>query len=188
MATTRQSPGFRRGRGSVEFLWGRWQVPGRHGLPPYVEGSSPSGSTRPRYHDGQAALPVALLALALLLSVGLVARWGQAALASSRAQAAADAAALATLATADIEAIMGGVVPDDAVALRAVRDAGGALLEFEVRLDGHTAHVEVVVEVDGQRAAAAAAAVLPLPPLDSAAVLPLPPPDQEAEPRTRTAP
>ena len=122
----------------------------------YVEGSSPPGATRTRYHDGQAALPVALLALALVLSVGLVARWGQAALASSRAQAIADAAALATLATADIEAIMGGAVPDDAVALSTVRDAGGVLAGFEVRIDGGTAHVEVVVEVGGQRAAAAA--------------------------------
>ncbi len=99
---------------------------------------------------------MALLALALLLSVGLVARWGQAALASSRAQAAADAAALATLATADIEAIMGGVVPGAAVALGVVRDADGVLEGFEVRIDGRMAHVEVVVEIDGQRAAAAA--------------------------------
>ncbi|WP_419944020.1 pilus assembly protein TadG-related protein [Candidatus Poriferisodalis sp.] len=156
MATTRPSPGFRRGRGSVEFLWGHWQAPGHLDLSACVKGSSLSGSTRARHHGGQAALPVALLALALLLSVGLVARWGQAALASSRAQAAADAAALATLATADIEAIMGGVVPGAAVALGVVRDADGVLEGFEVRIDGRMAHVEVVVEIDGQRAAAAA--------------------------------
>ena len=161
MPTTRQSPGFRRGRGSVEFLWGHWQVPGRPDLTTYAEGSSPSGSTRPRYQGGQAALPVALLALALLLSVGLVARWGQAALASSRAQAAADAAALVTLATADAAAIQHGVMPDDAAAQSVVRDAGGALLGFEVHVDDGAAHVEVVVELDGQRASAAAAAPLP---------------------------
>ncbi|WP_323673726.1 hypothetical protein [Candidatus Poriferisodalis multihospitum] len=104
---------------------------------------------------------MALLALALLLSVGLVARWGQAALASSRAQAAADAAALVTLATADVAAIQHGVMPDDAAAQSAVRDAGGALLGFEVHVDDGAAHVEVVVELDGQRASAAAAAPLP---------------------------
>ena len=128
----------------------------------YAEGSSPSGSTRPRYQGGQAALPVALLALALLVSVGLVARWGQAALASSRAQAAADAAALVALATADISAIPQGVLPDDAAAQDLVRDAGGALAGFEVRVEDGTAYVEVVVELDGQRASAAAAVPLPL--------------------------
>lgn len=127
-------------------------------MPPHAEGSSPSGSTRARYQNGQAALPVALLALALLVSIGLVARWGQAALASSRAQAAADTAVLATLATADVAALAHGAFPDDAAAQLAVRDAGGALLGFEVRLSDGTAHVEVVVEVDGQRASAAAAA------------------------------
>lgn len=122
---------------------------------------------RVRTQRGQAALPVALLALALLVGLGLVARWGNAALASSRAQAAADAAALVTLATADVAAIPYGVLPDDAAARRAVRDAGGALLGFEVRVDDTAAHVEVVVEIDGQRAAAAA--VLALPPPGSAA-------------------
>lgn len=162
MPTTRQSPGFRRGRGSAEFLWGRWQVPERHGLPPYVEGSSPSGSTRTRYRDGQAALPVALLALALLLSVGLVARWGQAALASSRAQAAADAAALATLVAADHVAIAHGMLPDDSIAAAAARDVGGELVAFELRAANDTVQVEVIVELDGQRASAAAAVQVPL--------------------------
>jgi len=162
MPTTRQSPGFRRGRGSVEFLWGRWQVPGRHGLPPYVEGSSPSGSTCTRYQDGQAALPVALLALALLVSIGLVARWGQAAVASSRAQAAADAAALATLVAADGGAIAHGTLPDDATASAVALDAGGELASFELRVSDGTVQVEVIVELDGQRASAGAAAPLPV--------------------------
>lgn len=110
---------------------------------------------------GQAALPVALLALALLVSVGLVARWGQAALASSRAQAAADAAALATLAAADLHAIAEGVLPGDAAAATAVRDAGGSLLAFDLRVHDGAALVEVVAEFDGQQASAAASASLP---------------------------
>ncbi len=105
---------------------------------------------------GQAALPVALMALALLISVGLVARWGQAALASSRAQAAADAAALATLAAADLHAIAEGVPPDSSVALSAVRNAGGSLLAFESHVNSSEVLVEVVAEVDGQRASATA--------------------------------
>ena len=148
------------------MLWGRWRVPGRPDLPPYAEGSNPSGSTHARYQvrveAGQAALPVALLALALLLSVGLVARWGQAAVASSRAQAAADAAALATLANADIAAMPQGALPDDAAARDVVRDAGGALEGFEVRIGDGAAYVEVVVELDGQRASAAAEVQVPL--------------------------
>ncbi|WP_419837300.1 pilus assembly protein TadG-related protein [Candidatus Poriferisodalis sp.] len=111
---------------------------------------------------GQAALPVALMALALLISVGLVARWGQAALASSRAQAAADAAALATLAAADLHAIAEGVPPDSSVALSAVRNAGGSLLAFESHVNSSEVLVEVVAEVDGQRASAAAASLLPV--------------------------
>lgn len=161
MPTTRQSPGFRRGRGSVEFLWGHWQVPGRPDLTTYAEGSSPSGSTRTRYQGGQTALPVALLALALLVSLGLVARWGQAALASSRAQAAADAAALAALVAADGVAIAHGALPDDAVAAAVALDAGGELASFELRVSDGTVQVEVIVELDGQRASAAAAAPLP---------------------------
>ena len=105
---------------------------------------------------GQAALPVALMALALLISVGLVARWGQAALASSRAQAAADAAALATLAAADLHAIAEGVPPDSSVALSAVRNAGGSLLAFESHVNSSEVLVEVVAKVDGQRASATA--------------------------------
>lgn len=131
-------------------------------MPPYVEGSSPSGSTRARYQDGQAALPVALLALALLVSLGLVARWGQAALASSRAQAAADAAALAALVAADGVAIAHGALPDDAVAAAVALDAGGELASFELRVSDGTVQVEVIVEFDGQRASAGAAAPLPL--------------------------
>ncbi|WP_419863351.1 hypothetical protein [Candidatus Poriferisodalis sp.] len=131
-------------------------------MPPYVEDSSPSGSTRSRYHGGQAALPVALLALALLVSIGLVARWGQAALASSRAQAAADAAALATLVAADGVAIAHGALPDDAVAAAVALDAGGELASFELRVSDGTVQVEVMVELDGQRASAGAAAPLPL--------------------------
>lgn len=134
-------------------------------MPPRVEGSSPSGSTRARYQvrveAGQAALPVALLALVLLVSVGLVARWGQAALASSRAQAAADAAALVTLASADLAATRHGVLPDDAAARGAVHEAGGSLVAFDVRIDQRVVHVEVVVSLDGQRAAAAAQALAP---------------------------
>ncbi|WP_420610793.1 pilus assembly protein TadG-related protein [Candidatus Poriferisodalis sp.] len=116
--------------------------------------------------SGQAALPVALLALALLVALGLVARWGQAALASSRAQAAADAAALATLVASDHIAIADGVLPDDATASAIALDAGGELASFEVRVGDDTVQVEVIVELDGQRASAAAAA--PLPPVDSA--------------------
>ena len=126
-----------------------------------MQTAAPRTTQRHVGQDGQAALPVALLALALLVSVGLVARWGSAALASSRAQAAADAAALVTLATADVAAIPHGVIPDDAAAQRTVRDAGGALVGFEVRVDDVVAHVEVAVEVDGQRAFAAAAVPLP---------------------------
>lgn len=127
----------------------------------YAEGSSPSGSTRTRYQGGQTALPVALLALALLVSLGLVARWGQAALASSRAQAAADAAALAALVAADGVAIAHGALPDDTVAAAVALDAGGELASFELRVSDGTVQVEVIVELDGQRASAAAAAPLP---------------------------
>ena len=109
---------------------------------------------------GQTALPVALLALALLVGLGLVARWGQAALASSRAQAAADTAALVTLAAADLKAIQHGVLPDDSAAKAAASDAGGVLLALDVHVDIDAAHVEVIVEVDGQRASAAAAVPL----------------------------
>ncbi|WP_419930524.1 hypothetical protein [Candidatus Poriferisodalis sp.] len=105
---------------------------------------------------------MALLALALLVGVGLVARWGNAALSSSRAQAVADAAALVTLATADIAAISQGALPDDAAAQDLIRDAGGALLGFEVRVDDGAAYVEVVVEFDGQRASAAAEVRVPM--------------------------
>lgn len=111
--------------------------------------------------SGQAALPVALLALALLVALGLVARWGQAALASSRAQAAADAAALATLVASDRIAIADGVLPDDATASAVALDAGGKLAAFELSVDNDTIRVEVIVELDGQRASAAAAAPLP---------------------------
>lgn len=110
--------------------------------------------------SGQAALPVALLALALLVSVGLVARWGQAALASSRAQAAADAAALATLAAADVKTVTDGQLPDDAVAADVIGREGGALVGFDVRMVEGAVHVEVIAEVGGQRASAAAAAAL----------------------------
>ena len=104
---------------------------------------------------------MALLTLVLLVSVGLVARWGQAALASSRAQAAADAAALATLAAADLHTIAEGVLPGDAAAAAAVRDAGGSLLAFDLRVHDGEVLVEVVAELAGQRASAAAAASLP---------------------------
>lgn len=114
------------------------------------------------HQSGQAALPVALLALALLVSVGLVARWGQAALSSSRAQAAADAAALATLATADLIAIADGVLPDDAVAADVIGREGGELVGFDIRIVDGAVHVEVVAELGGQRASAAAAAPLRL--------------------------
>ena len=110
--------------------------------------------------SGQAVLPVALLAVALLISVGLVARWGQAALASSRAQAAADAAALATLATADLAEVASGVLPDDAVASDVVENEGGVLAGFDIRVVDGAVHVEVVAELGGQRASAAAAAAL----------------------------
>ena len=105
-------------------------------------------------------LPVALLAVALLVSVGLVARWGQAALASSRAQAAADAAALATLAAADLAEVASGVLPDDAVAADVVENEGGVLAGFDIRVVDGAVHVEVVAELGGQRASAAAAAAL----------------------------
>ncbi|MCY4517965.1 MAG: pilus assembly protein TadG-related protein [Acidimicrobiaceae bacterium] len=122
----------------------------------------PTGASRTiQSQRGQAALPVALLALALLISVGLVARWGQAALASSRAQAAADAAAMATLAAADLHAIAEGVPPDSSVALSAVNDAGGTLLAFESHVNSSEVLVEVVAEVDGQRASASASSSLP---------------------------
>ena len=127
----------------------------------------PTGASRTtQIQSGQAALPVALLALALLVALGLVARWGQAALASSRAQAAADAAALATLVASDHIEIADGVLPDDATASAVALDAGGELASFEVRVGDGTVQVEVIVELDGQRASAAAAA--PLPPVDSA--------------------
>ena len=119
-----------------------------------------SRSTRGQH--GQAALPVALLALALLISVGLVARWGQAALSSSRAQAAADAAALATLATVDVEAAADGRLPDDAVAAEVVVNEGGTLTGFETWIVDGVVRVEVVVELGGQQASAAAAAPLRL--------------------------
>ena len=110
---------------------------------------------------------MALLAFALLVSLGLVARWGQAALANSRAQAAADAAALATLVAADSSAIARGALPDDAAASAVALAAGGDLASFEFRVSGGTVQVEVVVELDGQRASAAAEA--PLPSMDAAA-------------------
>jgi hypothetical protein len=123
----------------------------------------PAGAPRTtQVQSGQAALPVALLALALLVSVGLVARWGQAAVASSRAQAVADAVALATLVAADRHAIAHGVLPDDAAASAAALDAGGELASFELHAGNGTVEVEVIVELDGQRAAAAATAPLPL--------------------------
>ena len=105
---------------------------------------------------------MALLALVLLVSVGLVARWGQAALASSRAQAAADAAVLATLAAADPSAMASGVLADD-VARGVVSEAGGELAAFDVRVTDGRAHVEVVVILDGQLASAAAEALLSTP-------------------------
>ena len=114
------------------------------------------------HQSGQAALPVALLALALLISVGLVARWGQAALSSSRAQAAADAAALATLTTVDADAITDGVLPDDAVAAAVISTEGGVLTGFDIRVVDGVVRVEVVAELGGQRASAAAAAPLRL--------------------------
>ena len=112
--------------------------------------------------SGQAALPVALLALALLISVGLVARWGQAALSSSRAQAAADAAALATLTAVDADAITDGVLPDDAVAAAVISTEGGVLTGFDIRVVDGVVRFEVVAELGGQRASAAAAAPLRL--------------------------
>ncbi len=106
-------------------------------------------------------LPVALLAVTLLVSVGLVARWGSAAVASSRAQAAADAAALVTLVSADPAALANGLPVDDVEAEQAARAGGGKLVAFDVRVDDGMARVEVVVEVGGQRAAAAAEVLLP---------------------------
>ena len=124
----------------------------------------PTGASRTTQSQrGQAALPVALLALALLIGVGLVARWGQAAVASSRAQTAADAAALATLAAADMSAVARGTLPEDDAASAAARDAGGVLAAFEIRVDDGTVTVEVAVELDGQRAVAASA--VPVPPV-----------------------
>ncbi len=114
-----------------------------------------------RTQSGQAALPVALLALALLVGLGLVARWGQAAVASSRAQAVADAAALATLVAADRNAIAHGALPDDAAASAMAREAGGELASFEPHVGNGMVQVEVIVELDGQQASAAAAAPLP---------------------------
>lgn len=122
----------------------------------------PGVSRTTQSQSGQAALPVALLAFALLVSVGLVARWGQAALASSRAQAAADAAALATLVAADRSEFAHGTLPDDAAASAAARDAGGKLAVFELRVRDGTVQVGIIVELDGQRASAAAAVSLPL--------------------------
>lgn len=113
-----------------------------------------------RSQRGQAALPVALLALALLVGVGAIARWGQASVASSRAQTAADAAALATLVSADLADASKGVLPDDLAAVTTAGETGGRLRSFEVQVIDSTVRVEVVVEVDGQRASAAAA--LPL--------------------------
>ena len=113
-----------------------------------------------RIQHGQAALPVALLMLALLVSLGLVARWGQAALASSRAQAAADAAALATLAAVDADAIARGELGDDAAASAVALEAGAKLTRFELRVSDGSVEVEVMVDLDGQRASAAAEASL----------------------------
>ena len=103
---------------------------------------------------------MAVLALALLISVGLVARWGQAALSSSRAQAAADAAALATLANVAAEAVADGRLPDDAVAAEVVVNEGGTLTGFVTWIVDGVVRVEVVVELGGQQASAAAAAPL----------------------------
>lgn len=109
---------------------------------------------------GQAALPVALLALALLAGLGLVAQWGHAALSNSRAQAAADAGALAALAAARYAEPSGDVVPDEGAARTAVTAAGGILTTFEVMVGATDVEVRVVVELDNQRAVAVAAAAL----------------------------
>ncbi len=112
-------------------------------------------------YTGQAALPVALLALFMLICIGLIARWGQAALMSSRAQAAADSAALATLIAADPVDLGRGVLPDDALARSAAGAGRGKLAGFQAEIASGMVAVEVVVDMDGQLASAAAAVSLP---------------------------
>ncbi|WP_428115936.1 pilus assembly protein TadG-related protein [Candidatus Poriferisodalis sp.] len=107
---------------------------------------------------GQAALPVALLALALIVSLGLVARWGHAALSSSRAQAAADAAALASFASTATAVVPGAEIADQAAATAAAEAAGGRVEAFDVTIGADEVLVRVVVDLGGQRAVATAAA------------------------------
>ena len=75
---------------------------------------------------------MALLALALIVGLGLVARWGHAALSSSRAQAAADAAALASFASTGTADLPSARSADQAAATAAAEAAGGRVEAFDV--------------------------------------------------------
>ena len=111
---------------------------------------------------GQVALPVALLAFALIVGLGLVARWGQAALSSSRAQAAADAAALASLASTATATADSPVdeIADRAAATMTAEAAGGRVEAFDVTFGIDEVRVRVVVNVGGQLSVATAAATV----------------------------
>ena len=111
-----------------------------------------------RSQGGQAALPVALLALALIVGLGLVARWGHAALSSSRAQAAADAAALASFASTGTADLPSARSADQAAATAVAAAAGGRVEAFDVTVGADEVRVRVVVDLGGQRAVATAAA------------------------------
>lgn len=92
--------------------------------------------------EGQAALPAVLMVFALVVVVGVVAYWANAAIEAAHSQTAADAAALAA-------------ALDDAPAAVAIGGRAGA----EVAVSGGRGHAEVTGQFGRQRAVGAAVAL-----------------------------